>query len=100
MWVNGKEVHGELVPADKAREVYTSIVRQTKDPGLLEYIGNNFLRMRVFPIPAKGDQKVSFSYESVADKRWARGGPGLALAAGRAVGPATGGCRHRPRISD
>jgi Ca-activated chloride channel family protein len=68
MWVNGKEVHGELLPADKAREVYTSIVRRTQDPGLLEYIGNNLLRMRVFPIPAKGDQKVAFSYESVAPK--------------------------------
>ncbi|HMF14093.1 MAG TPA: VIT domain-containing protein, partial [Gemmataceae bacterium] len=65
MWVNGKEVHGELLPADKAREVYTSIVRRTQDPGLLEYIGNNMLRMRVFPVPAKGDQKVAFSYESV-----------------------------------
>src|SRR5215475_4504418 len=68
MWVNGKEVHGELLPADKARDVYTSIVRQTKDPGLLEYIGNNLLRMRVFPVPAKGDQKVAFSYEAVAPK--------------------------------
>jgi Ca-activated chloride channel family protein len=68
MWVNGKEVHGELLPADKAREVYTSIVRRTQDPGLLEYIGSNMLRMRVFPIPAKGDQKVAFSYESVAPK--------------------------------
>jgi len=26
------------------------------------------------------------------------GGPGLELAAGREVGPATGGCRHRPRV--
>jgi Ca-activated chloride channel family protein len=68
MWVNGKEVHGELVPADKAREIYISIVRRTQDPGLLEYMGNNLLRMRVFPIPAKGDQKVSFTYESVAPK--------------------------------
>jgi Ca-activated chloride channel family protein len=68
MWVNGKEVHGELVPADKAREIYTSIVRRTQDPGLLEYIGNNMLRMRVFPIPPKGDQKVAFTYESVASK--------------------------------
>src|SRR5205807_2839364 len=68
MWVNGKEVHGELLPADQARAVYTSIVRRTQDPGLLEYIGNNLLRMRVFPIPAKGDQKVAFSYESVAPK--------------------------------
>ena len=29
-----------------------------------------------------------------------RGGPGLELAAGRAVGPATGGGRHRSRIRD
>src|SRR5262245_6892414 len=68
MWVNDKEVHGELLPADKAREIYTSIVRRTQDPGLLEYIGNNMLRMRAFPIPPKGDQKVAFSYESVAPK--------------------------------
>jgi len=61
MWVNGKETHGELLPADKARDVYTSIVRRTQDPGLLEYIGNNMLRMRVFPVPAKGDQKVASS---------------------------------------
>ncbi len=68
MWVNGKEVHGELLPADQARNIYTSIVRRTQDPGLLEYIGNNMLRMRVFPIPPKGDQKVAFTYESVAQK--------------------------------
>jgi Ca-activated chloride channel homolog len=68
MWVGGKEVHGELLPADKAREVYTSIIRRTQDPGLLEYIGNNMLRMRVFPVPAKGEQKVAFTYESVAPK--------------------------------
>ena len=68
MWVNGREVHGELLPADKARDVYTSIVRQTKDPGLLEYIGNNLLRMRVFPILPKADQKVAFTFESVAPK--------------------------------
>jgi hypothetical protein len=55
-----------LVPADKAREIYTSIVRRTQDPGLLEYMGNNLLRMRVFPVPARGDQKISISYTSIA----------------------------------
>jgi Ca-activated chloride channel family protein len=64
MWVDGKKVKGELVPADKAREIYTSIVRRTQDPGLLEYMGNNLLRMKVFPIPPKSDQKVAFSYTS------------------------------------
>src|SRR5262249_15974250 len=62
MWVNGAEVKGELVEAAKARDIYTSIVRRTQDPGLLEYLGNNLLRMRVFPIPPKGDQKVALSY--------------------------------------
>src|ERR1700674_3848893 len=62
MAVNGKDVKGELVEADKARQIYTSIVRRTQDPGLLEYIGTNLLRMRVFPIPPNGDQKVALSY--------------------------------------
>jgi Ca-activated chloride channel family protein len=66
MWMNGKEVHGELVEADKARSIYTDIVRRTQDPGLLEYMGNNLLKLRVFPVPAHGDQKVSLSYTSVA----------------------------------
>ncbi len=68
MWVNGVETKGELVEAVKAREIYTSIVRRTQDPGLLEYIGNNLLSLKVFPVPAKGDQKVAFSYTSVAQK--------------------------------
>jgi Ca-activated chloride channel family protein len=68
MWVNGKETAGEMVEAGKAREIYTSIVRRTQDPGLLEYMGQNLLRMRVFPIPPKGDQKVTLSYSGVAQR--------------------------------
>src|SRR5206468_7195768 len=49
MWVGGTEVRGELLDAAKARQIYTDIVRRTQDPGLVEYIGNNLLRMRVFP---------------------------------------------------
>src|SRR5438445_4844022 len=66
MWVNGTEVRGEMIEADKARQIYTQIVQRTQDPGLLEYMGNNLLRMRVFPIPPKSDQKVAMSYTSVA----------------------------------
>jgi Ca-activated chloride channel family protein len=66
MWVNGTETGGEMVEANKAREIYTSIVRRTQDPGLLEYMGHNLLRMRVFPIPAKSDQKVAINYSAVA----------------------------------
>jgi Ca-activated chloride channel homolog len=68
MWVNGREVRGELLEAAKAREIYTEIVRRTQDPGLLEYLGNNIFRMKVFPIAPKSDQKVALSYTSVANR--------------------------------
>jgi Ca-activated chloride channel family protein len=66
MWVDGKEVPGELVEAEKARQIYTDIVRRTQDPGLLEYVGNNLLRVRVFPVPARGEQKLAVSFTSMA----------------------------------
>ena len=65
MWVDGKEVKGELVEADRARAVYTEIVRRTQDPGLLEYVGSNLLRLRVFPVPANGEQKLTLSFTAV-----------------------------------
>jgi Ca-activated chloride channel family protein len=68
MWVDGKETQGELVEAKKARDIYTSIVRRTQDPALLEYMDNNLLRLRVFPIPPRGDQRLSLSFTSVANK--------------------------------
>src|SRR5947199_3154563 len=66
MWVDGKETGGELLDAKHAHQVYTDIVRRTQDPGLLEYLGNSLMRMRVFPIPPKGDQKVKISFKSIA----------------------------------
>lgn len=68
MWVDGKEQGGELLDAKHANQVYTDIVRRTQDPGLLEYMGNSLMKLRVFPIPPKGDQKVKISYKFVAPK--------------------------------
>lgn len=68
MWVDGKETKGELLEADKAREIYTSIIRRIQDPGLLEYMENNLIKMRVFPVPANGNQRVAISYTSVVSK--------------------------------
>src|SRR5262245_23763536 len=66
MWVDGKECPGELVEAAKARDIYTSIVQRTQDPGLLEYMGTELLKLRIFPVPPKGDQKIAISYSSIA----------------------------------
>src|SRR5271163_3414894 len=59
MWVDGKEVPGELVEAAKARKIYMDIVHRTLDPGLLEYMDNSLLKMRIFPVPPNGNQKIS-----------------------------------------
>jgi Ca-activated chloride channel homolog len=67
MWVNGEEQRGELVEADQARKIYADIVRRTQDPGLLEYMGTDVLKLRVFPVLPKSDQKVKIVYTSVAE---------------------------------
>ncbi len=62
MYIGGKRMKGELLEADKARRVYEEIVRRAKDPGLLEYMDGNLLRMRIYPVPARGAQKVELEY--------------------------------------
>jgi Ca-activated chloride channel family protein len=66
MWVSGKELPGELVEAAKARAIYQDIIQRSQDPGFLEYMGNNLLRLKIAKVPAKGDQKIMISYTSVA----------------------------------
>src|SRR4051812_27210171 len=68
MWIDGKETKGEMLDAKKARDIYTEIVRRTQDPGLLEYMGQDLLRMRVFPIAPRSDQRVAVSFSAVAPK--------------------------------
>ena len=62
MFINGKRQSGEVVEADKARQVYEDIVRRMRDPGLLEYLDSNLLRMRVFPIEPKSSVKLEVTY--------------------------------------
>ncbi len=68
MWVDGKKVKGELVEAAKAQQIYTDYVRRTQDPGLLEYMGGRLFKLRVFPVPASGDQRLTLTYRSVAPR--------------------------------
>jgi len=69
MWVDGRRVKGELLTADEAKTMYTNIVRQTKNPALLDYIGSDLLSLKVFPVPAGGEQKLEVSFTAVARKQ-------------------------------
>lgn len=62
MWMNGKKVKGELLDKDKARQIYQDIVRRMKDPALLEYLDRNMFKAHIYPIPARGEQKIELEY--------------------------------------
>jgi Ca-activated chloride channel homolog len=59
----GAEPTAELLPRDEARRIYDSIVAQVRDPALLEFMGYNLVRSSVFPVEARGTQKVRLTYE-------------------------------------
>lgn len=65
MMVGDQLIAGEVVDARAARQVYEQIVRQRRDPGLLEYAGNGLLRARVFPIPPHGDCTVKVRFRQL-----------------------------------
>jgi Ca-activated chloride channel family protein len=62
MIVNGREMQAELLDADQARQTYEEIVRQQRDPGLLEFVGTRMLRQRIFPIQPRSEVKVFLKY--------------------------------------
>src|SRR4051812_11285726 len=73
MWINGKEMVGEVLEKEKARQIYQSYRQQKRDPGLLEQTDYRTFEMRVFPIAAGADQKVQITYyqELEVDHDWA-----------------------------
>lgn len=67
MIINGREVQAELLDAIKAKQLYEDIVRQIRDPALLEYTGQGIFKVRIFPIEPRSTKKVSISYREVLD---------------------------------
>src|SRR5688572_9968754 len=65
MEINGKQCEAELLAAEKARSIYENIVRQLKDPALLEYAGRDLFKVRIFPIEAHGKKRIHLSYSQV-----------------------------------
>ena len=65
LWVDGRRLEAEVLEAEKARQIYEEIVRQQRDPALLEYAGRNAFRARIYPIPARGEKRVELEYTEV-----------------------------------
>ncbi len=73
MWINGKEMVGEVLEKKRAREIYDSYKQTRRDPGLLEQVDYRTFEMRIFPIAPESDQKVQLTYyqELDYDHDWA-----------------------------
>jgi len=62
MDIDGKMVDAELLSADKAKELFEKVLRESRDPALLEYVGRDAFRVKIFPIPANGKKRIELSY--------------------------------------
>jgi Ca-activated chloride channel family protein len=65
MDIGGQQVEAELLPADKARQIYEDIVRKMRDPALMEYAGRDVFRVRVYPIEPHSTKRITLSYTEV-----------------------------------
>jgi Ca-activated chloride channel family protein len=66
--INGEMVSGETMNAAQARQIYEQIVRQRRDPALVEWMGYGLLRARIFPIGPGEEKKVVVRFQSVAQR--------------------------------
>ncbi len=66
MWIGDEYVHADVVEKQRAREIYETILRERRDPGLLEWSGGNIFKARVFPIGA--EKRIKISYTQVLPK--------------------------------
>src|SRR5436190_764744 len=62
LWQGDQELRGEAMDATQARSIYEAIVRQKRDPALIELAGQGLIRARVFPIAPGETRKITLKY--------------------------------------
>ncbi|MCK4300728.1 MAG: VWA domain-containing protein, partial [Planctomycetes bacterium] len=65
LYVNGQRTKGEILERNRARNIYEGIVRRMEDPGLVEYMGHDLFRCRVYPVPRRGEQRFEMKFSQV-----------------------------------
>jgi hypothetical protein len=55
-------IEGELVERKRASDIYETIVSRRRDPAILEQLGDNLFKMRVFPIPAFDEKRILLDF--------------------------------------
>ncbi len=65
IWENGRKLIGEVRSREEARRIYDAIVRRQRDPGLLEYAGEDLFQASIFPIAPNSDKKLELTYTQI-----------------------------------
>lgn len=68
MWIGNELVEGDIVEKQRAREIFETILREKRDPGLLEWSGGNIFKARVFPIFPYSEKRIKLSYTEALPK--------------------------------
>lgn len=63
--VDGEQVKAEVLDKNKAENIYQSIVRKQRDPGILSFSGKGLIQARVFPIEPEKTKKIEIRYEEI-----------------------------------
>ncbi len=65
MYIDGVPIESKILERDEARRIYDEIVRQLRDPALLEYVGTNAIQASVFPIPPNEKRTLEIEYNQL-----------------------------------
>ena len=69
MWIGNELVEADVVEKQRAREIFETILREKRDPGLLEWTGGNIFKARVFPIFPHSEKRIKITYTQVLPLR-------------------------------
>ena len=61
-WYNGEKVVARVVEKERAAQIYQYITSRMRDPALVEMIGKNTFRARIFPVEARTDLKIEVQF--------------------------------------
>jgi Ca-activated chloride channel family protein len=67
MYIDGKAIDAKILSAAEARNIYNQIVRQYRDPALLEYVGAQAVQANIFPIPPHQSRRIEIAYSQVLE---------------------------------
>jgi Ca-activated chloride channel family protein len=62
LWIDGQRVTHAIKRREQAVQQYEQIVRRAVDPLLAEQIADNVFRLRLFPLPPRGERRIEIKY--------------------------------------